>query len=246
MRPRRNFVDVLVCRRFGLSSRITSQNIDKPKRQQPKRWRTETSTNRIVDIPKLRQTKMLTDQNVDKPKRRQTKTSTNQNVDRPKHRQTKTSTNQNVDIPKFRQTKMLTDQNVDKPKRRQTETSTLHFSSGLSTFWFVDVLVYRRFGCRRFGLSTFWPVTSSKSRLILLQCDLVRQCDSDVIMSTMASQITSLTILYSTVYSGTDQRKHQSTASLAFVWGIHRWPVNSPHKGPVTWKMFPFDNVVIS
>ena len=39
-------------------------------------------------------------------------------------------------------------------------------------------------------------------------------------MGTMASQITSLTIVYSTVYSDADQRKHQSSASLAFVWGI--------------------------
>ena len=45
----------------------------------------------------------------------------------------------------------------------------------------------------------------------------------------MASQTTSLTIVYSTVYSGADQWKHQSSVSLAFVWGIHRWPVNSPH-----------------
>ena len=64
-------------------------------------------------------------------------------------------------------------------------------------------------------------------------------------MSTMASQITSLTIVYSTVYSGTDERKHQSSMSLAFVRGIHRWPVNSPHKGPVTRKMFPFDKVIM-
>ena len=49
-------------------------------------------------------------------------------------------------------------------------------------------------------------------------------------MGAMASQITSLPIVYSTVYSSTVQRKHQSSASLAFVWGIHRWPVNSPHK----------------
>ena len=47
-------------------------------------------------------------------------------------------------------------------------------------------------------------------------------------MSSMASQITSLTIIYSTVYSGTDQRKHQSSALLAFVRGIHRGPVNFP------------------
>ena len=57
----------------------------------------------------------------------------------------------------------------------------------------------------------------------------------------MVSQITSPP--YSTVYSGADQRKHQSSASLAFVRGIHRWPVNFPHKGPVTRKMFPFDDV---
>ena len=59
-------------------------------------------------------------------------------------------------------------------------------------------------------------------------------------MGTIASQITSLAIVYSTVYSYVDQRNHQSSASLAFVWGIHRWPVNSPHKWPVTRKMFPF------
>ena len=50
---------------------------------------------------------------------------------------------------------------------------------------------------------------------------------------------------YSTVYSGADQRTHQSSTSLAFVWGIHRWPVNSLHKWPVTRKMFPFDDVIM-
>ena len=64
----------------------------------------------------------------------------------------------------------------------------------------------------------------------------------DVIMGAMASQITSLTIVYSTVYSGADQ----SPASLAFVWGIRRGPVNSPHKKPVTRKMLPFDDVIVS
>ena len=48
-----------------------------------------------------------------------------------------------------------------------------------------------------------------------------------------------------TFYSGTDETKHQSSASLAFVRGIHRWPVNSPHKGPVTRNMFPFDDVIM-
>ena len=59
------------------------------------------------------------------------------------------------------------------------------------------------------------------------------------------ASFTSLTIVYSTVYSGADQRKHQSSAWLAFVLGIHRWPVNSPHKVPVTWKMFSFDEVIM-
>ena len=67
---------------------------------------------------------------------------------------------------------------------------------------------------------------------------------SDVTMSVMAFQITRLTIVYSIVYSGADHRKHQSSATLAFVRGIHRWPVNSPHKGPVTRKMFSFDDVI--
>ena len=69
---------------------------------------------------------------------------------------------------------------------------------------------------------------------------------SDVTMGTIASQITSLTIVYSIIYSDADQRKHQSSASLAFVRGIHRGPVSSPHKWPVTRKMFPFDDVIMS
>ena len=68
---------------------------------------------------------------------------------------------------------------------------------------------------------------------------------NDVIMSAMASQITSLTIVYSTFYSGVDQTKRQNSASLAFVSGIHRWPVNFPPKGPVTRTTFPFDDVIM-
>ena len=68
---------------------------------------------------------------------------------------------------------------------------------------------------------------------------------SDVIIGATTSQITSLTIVYSTVYSDADQRKHQSSASLAFVLGIQRWPVNSPHKWPVTRDVFPFDDVIM-
>ena len=66
-----------------------------------------------------------------------------------------------------------------------------------------------------------------------------------VIMTMLASQITSLTVVYSIVYSGVNQRKHQSSASLAFVRAIHRGPVNFPHKWPVTRKMFPFDDVIM-
>ena len=64
-------------------------------------------------------------------------------------------------------------------------------------------------------------------------------------MDAVASQITRLTIVYKTVYSDADQRKHQSSASLAFVRGIHRGPVNSPHIWPVTRKVFPFDDVMV-
>ena len=80
-------------------------------------------------------------------------------------------------------------------------------------------------------LSTNWPADST------CRFQTTWGHYNDVIMSAMASQITSLTIVYSTVYPGADQRKHQSSASLAFVRGIHRWPVNSPHKRPATDKI---------
>ena len=66
---------------------------------------------------------------------------------------------------------------------------------------------------------------------------------SDVIMGAMVSQSPASRLFHSTVYSGADQRIHQSSPSLAFVRGIHRWPVNSPNKWPVTRKMFPFDDI---
>ena len=67
----------------------------------------------------------------------------------------------------------------------------------------------------------------------------------DVIMIAMVSHITRFSIVYSAVCLGADQRKHQSSVLLAFVRWIHQWPVNSPHKGPVTRKMFPFDDVIM-
>ena len=65
-----------------------------------------------------------------------------------------------------------------------------------------------------------------------------------ILTSAIASQINSLTIVYPTICSDADQRKHQSSASQA-VRGIHQGPMNSPHKWPVTGKMFPFDDVII-
>ena len=68
---------------------------------------------------------------------------------------------------------------------------------------------------------------------------------SDVMMSAMASQITCVSIVYSTACSDTDGWKHQCSASLVFVRVIHWWQMNSPYKGPVAWKMFLFDCVIM-
>ena len=76
--------------------------------------------------------------------------------------------------------------------------------------------------------------------------DLTDTHYNDVIMSAMTYQITSLTIVYSTVYLDADQRKHQSSASLVFVRGINRWPVNSSQKGPVSRKIIPFGDVIMT
>ena len=54
-----------------------------------------------------------------------------------------------------------------------------------------------------------------------------------------------LTTVYSIVYSDADQRKYQSSASLAFVRGIHWGPLNSPHKWPITRKIFLFDDIIM-
>ena len=64
-------------------------------------------------------------------------------------------------------------------------------------------------------------------------------------MSAKASQITNPTSVYYIVDSGTAERKHQSSAALAFLRGIHRLQVKSPHKGTVTRKKFPFDDIIM-
>ena len=101
-----------------------------------------------------------------------------------------------------------------------------------------------------------WEPTKSSGRfiqvLLYIDSNFIKFCslesnntDNTFIMSIIVSQITSLTIVYSTVNSDADQRKHQSSASLAFVRGIHWLLVNSPHKWPVTRKMFPFIDVIM-
>ena len=62
-------------------------------------------------------------------------------------------------------------------------------------------------------------------------------------MGTIVSQITSLTVVYSTVHSNAENIK--APGHWPLLWGIHRGPVNSPHKWPVTRKMFPFDDVIM-
>ena len=64
-------------------------------------------------------------------------------------------------------------------------------------------------------------------------------------MDTMTSQITRLTIVYLTVYSAQIKENIKAPRHWPFVPGIHRWQVNSPHKWPVTRKMFPFDDVIM-
>ena len=105
--------------------------------------------------------------------------------------------------------------------------------------------VFEKFACKMVAI--FWRPQCVNS-MISNPCGILSSLIhySDVIMGAVASQITSLMIVYSIVYSGRDQRKHQSSASLAFVRGIHRWPVNSPHKGPVTRKMFPCDDIIMT
>ena len=112
--------------------------------------------------------------------------------------------------------------------------------------------MYGNFPWSMVGLPTFMWDTHGIELFFINSTSHTSKCagqnshNNDVIMGVIASQITSLTNVYSTVYSDADQRKHQRSASLAFVRGIPRRPVNSPHKWPLTWKMFPFDDVIMN
>ena len=142
-----------------------------------------------------------------------------------------------------------------------TNASTL-ISFGIVHYWRMDemlvilnVIQICIFAYVYIYVYIYTSITSRWMNNFLLGCftaGSIRLCGvfgeihyNDIIVGAMASQITSLAIVYSTVYSGVDQRKHQSSASLVFVQGIHRWSVNSPLKWPVTRKMFPFDDVTI-
>ena len=105
------------------------------------------------------------------------------------------------------------------------------------SLWFIKLVIFAQHN-RRVKQSSLRHSTAQQCRSYPLHCN-------GVIMSAMASQITSPTIVYSTVYTGADQRKHKISAALAFERGIHRWPVNSPRKWPVTRKMVPFDDVIM-
>ena len=98
---------------------------------------------------------------------------------------------------------------------------------------------------RRIYVFNQWIVwDESSARIHMRICSTILHY-GDVIMGEIASKVTSLKIVYSAVYSEADHRKQQSSAPLAFVRGIHRGPVNSPHKWPVTRKMMPFDDVIM-
>ena len=96
------------------------------------------------------------------------------------------------------------------------------------TFWYSASWHGMSLSCRSHALKPIWTVQ-------------IRGW-----LNALASQITSPMIVHSIVYSDADQRKHQSSVSLAFVRGIHRGPLNSPPKWPVTRKMFPFDDVIMT
>ena len=122
-------------------------------------------------------------------------------------------------------------------------------------------ILYKTVCARKHAICIHKPVYLGHKNIIsILVCNLIEMVDilsqHPAVMGDFrvtlqwchngSDSVTSLTIVFSTVYSDADQLKHQSSASLAFVWGIHRVPVNSSHKCPVTRKMFPFDDVIMA
>ena len=123
------------------------------------------------------------------------------------------------------------------PKRRKSIANSLELRPSCtnpSTWCYMSMGIWMRE-----HTSLFIQKALSYSLIFVTQYN-------DVIMGVIASQIISLRIIYSNIYSGTAHRKHQSSLSLASVMGIHRWPMNFLHKGPVTRKMFPFDDIFVT
>ena len=120
----------------------------------------------------------------------------------------------------------------------------MKFSSLTDCSWSSHFVVVN-FRCSRWQKFRKNDISFLLYRLSRHSCTIYAIHCSDVIMSAVASEITSVSIVCSTVCSGAEQRKYQGSASLVFVRGIHRWPTDSPHKGPVTQKMFPFDDVIM-
>ena len=105
----------------------------------------------------------------------------------------------------------------DNYKMRRETFKCWDFVRLLLEIWLLEVGLVKVLAKFYNSHSVLTAVTRTKQRRHLSNTHY-----DDVIMGTIASQITSLTSVYSTVYSGADQSKHQSSASLAFVWGIHR------------------------
>ena len=138
----------------------------------------------------------------------------------------------------YHKTEALTADDLSMRKIENVFAKWWSFWQGLNTFWSGQLWTWI-FQEWWLDMLEFQP---GRWQLVWVAC---RVRYSDVIMNAMAYQITGLSIVYSAVCSGPDQIKHQGSASLAFVKGIHWWPVNSLHKGPVTRKMFPFDDVIM-
>ena len=132
-------------------------------------------------------------------------------------------------------------------------TSCTHHHTGKRKCHFDEVFIsdcsgscdFNNFRCSRWQKFRQNDISFLMYMLSRHSCTIYPIYYSDVIMSAAASQITSVSIVCSTICLGAEQRKYQGSASLAFVRGIHRWPVDSPHKGPLTQKMFPFDDVIM-
>ena len=124
------------------------------------------------------------------------------------------------------------------------QISTLIFSVSIDSY--TGFALFRRSTVPEFSIHIFYwalphhlEITNTvlgclASRYISNYIELVHY--DDVIMDTIASLITSLTIVYSTVHWDADQRKHQSSASLAFVWGIPAQMASNAENVSIWWR----------